>query len=255
MSKEPGAPSCTPDSRLQQTQDFHLNRFKPIQNDRFQQQREWFWRDRNHLLTPTLASLTILNRCWTCSSTFIGKVLFRNYLEASKTLIAHIWMLKNTLIFLPERVDIERRAAKGRHHWFVSLRTCYWCLRWLESFLLPHVDTSRWYILKSVIPHGDQFVSGWSAFHALESGYRTVIVEDASRGIFSQVLLTFVLFFLFAIFVTTLLIFSVPLPQYPEKAPLLAPHSGALVCECFSDPIHPSRHIALCVPIKSYECS
>ena len=29
--------------------------------------------------------------------------------------------------------------------------------------------------------------SGWSAFHALESGYRTVIVEDASRGIFSQV--------------------------------------------------------------------
>ena len=28
---------------------------------------------------------------------------------------------------------------------------------------------------------------GWSAFHALESGYRTVIVEDASRGIFSQV--------------------------------------------------------------------
>ena len=29
--------------------------------------------------------------------------------------------------------------------------------------------------------------TGWSAFHALESGYRTVIVEDASRGIFSQV--------------------------------------------------------------------
>ena len=28
---------------------------------------------------------------------------------------------------------------------------------------------------------------------------------------------------------------------------LLAPHSGALVCECFSDPIPSNPHIALCV--------
>ena len=39
----------------------------------------------------------------------------------------------------------------------------------------------------------------------------------------------------------------------PLQTSLLAPHSGALVCECFSDPIHPYTCRALCVPIKSYE--
>ena len=34
---------------------------------------------------------------------------------------------------------------------------------------------------------------------------------------------------------------------------LLAPHSGALAVQCFSDPI-PYTCRALCVPIKSYEC-
>ena len=37
-----------------------------------------------------------------------------------------------SLVFFSEWVYIEWRASKGRHHRLVSLRTCYWCLRWWE---------------------------------------------------------------------------------------------------------------------------